>query len=204
MKPLAERLTGAELVVYVAKYMFDRHLTDTAGGNISLREGDTVYFSPTLACVNYHWRIGPEDVITGDISNLDALIRHPRFTREGLSHIAIYKAFPYVQSVLHAHPKYLLPFIAGSKPIPAVLNSSRFFDNMQYHQEAPPYSQEQADDIVRIMKTQEDLIKTNAAPVLMPKHGIILASASNILVPLDSLERINNNAFAVLASKLID
>jgi L-fuculose-phosphate aldolase len=184
--------------------MFDRFLTDAAGGNISLREGDKVYFSPTLAGANYHWGIGGEDVVFGDFNDLDALLDHPRFTREGFSHIAIYKAFPYVKSVLHAHPKYLLPFIAGSKPIPPILNSSKYFDNMQYHKEAPPYSQEQADDIVRIMKTQEDLIKEKAAAVLMPKHGIILASASDMMVTLDCLERINNNAFAVLASKLIE
>ena len=204
MKSIPERLTGPEMIVYAAKYMFDRFLTDAAGGNISLKEGETVHFSPTLAGATYHWNIGGEDVISGSVNDLDALLKHPRFTREGLSHVAIYKAFPYVQSIVHAHPKYLLPFIAGSKPLPAILNSSSIFGNLQYHKEAPPYSQEQADDIVRIMKTQEDLIKTKAAAVLMPKHGVILASASDMMVSLDCLERINNNAFAVLASKLID
>lgn len=204
MKTIPERLTGAEMVVYAAKFMFDRFLTDAAGGNISLREGDTVYFSPTLAGTNYHWDIGAEDVVSGSINDLDALLKHPRFTREGLSHVAIYKAFPYVQSILHAHPKYLMPFIANSTPIPPVLTASHYFGTLQYHKEAPPYSQEQADDIVRIMKTQEDIIKRKAAAVLMPKHGVILASASDMMVSLDCLERINNNAFAVLASKLID
>lgn len=204
MKSIPERLTGAEMVVYAAKFMFDRFLTDAAGGNISLREGDTVYFSPTLAGTNYHWDIGAEDVVSGSVNDLDALLVHPRFTREGLSHVAIYKAFPYVQSILHAHPKYLMPFIANSTPIPPVLTASHYFGTLQYHKEASPYSQEQADDIVRIMKTQEDIIKRKAAAVLMPKHGVILASASDMMVSLDCLERINNNAFAVLASKLID
>ena len=204
MKSIPERLTGPELIAYAAKFMFDRYLTDAAGGNLSLREGDTVYFSPTLAGTYYHWDIGAEDVVVGSMSDLDALLDHPKFTREGLSHIAIYKAFPYVQSIAHAHPKYLHPFVAQSKPIPPVLNASKYFGTLQYHDESPPYSQEQADSIVEMMKTQEDIIKRKAAAVLMPKHGIILASQSDMMVTLDCLERINNNAFAVLAQKLLD
>jgi L-fuculose-phosphate aldolase len=204
MKSIAERLTGAEMILYAARFMFDRFLTDAAGGNLSLRDGYKVYFSPTLAGTNYHWNIGTEDVITGSIKDLDSLLEHPRFTREGLSHIAIYKAFPYVQSILHAHPKYINPFVAVSKPIPALLNASKYFENLQYHKEADPYSQEQADSIVDILRTQEDLMKKKAAAVLMPQHGIILASQNNMMVALDCLERINNNAFTVLAQKLID
>lgn len=203
MKSIPERLTGPELIVYAAKFMFDRFLTDAAGGNLSLREGDTVYFSPTLAGTNYHWTIGAEDVISVSISDLDSLLTHPRFTREGLSHIAIYKAFPYVQSVLHAHPKYIHPFVAQSKPIPPVLSASKHFGTLQYHAPSESYSQEQADSIVEVMKTQEDRIKQKAAAVLMPQHGIILASKGNIMVALDCLERINNNAFAVLAQKFL-
>jgi len=204
MKPIYERLTGAEMVVYAAKFMFERFLTDAAGGNISLKKGNTIYISPTLAGTNYHWEIGTEDVVSGSVDDLDSLLEHPRFTREGLSHIAIYKAFPYVQSIVHAHPKYINPFVAVSKPIPALMNSAKYFGSMQYHKESAPFSQEQADSIVEILRTQEDVMKRKAAAVLMPRHGIILASQNNMMVTLDCLERINNNAFAVLAQKLID
>ncbi len=203
MKSIPERLSGPELVVYAAKFMFDRYLTDTAGGNVSLREGETVYFSPTMAATNYHWIIGKEDVVTGSNHDLDALKEHPRFTREGLSHIAIYKAFPYVQAILHAHPKYINPFVAQSKPIPPVLNSSNHFGTLQYHEEAKSYSQDQAEKIVEVLKTQEDRIKKKAAAVLMPRHGLILASL-DMMVALDCLERMNNNAFSVLVQKWID
>lgn len=204
MKSLIDRLTSSELIVYVAKYMFDRDLTDAAGGNLSMREGETVYFSPTLAATNYHWNIGAEDVVIGSMKDLDSIKAHPRFTREGLSHIAIYKAFPYVQSILHAHPKYVNPFVASSKPIEPMLNASKHFGTLQYHEKAESYSQDQADKIVKVLQEQEDRMKKKAAAVLMPKHGIIVASANNILVTLDCLERINNNAFTLLAQKWID
>jgi L-fuculose-phosphate aldolase len=204
MKSIPERLTGPEMIAYAAKFMFDRFLTDAAGGNLSLREGDTVYFSPTLAGTNYHWVIGAEDVVSGHIDDLDSLVHHPRFTREGLSHIAIYKAFPYVRSIIHAHAKYINPFVAAVKPIPPMLNASKYFGTLEYHEEAESYSQDQADKIVAMLKKQEETIKRKAAAVLMPRHGIILASASDMMVSLDCLERINNNAFVVLAQKLID
>ena len=204
MKSILERLTGPELIAYVAKYMFDRNLTDAAGGNLSLREGETLYFSPTLAATNYHWEIGAEDVVVGSMNELETIKNHPRFTREGLSHIAIYKAFPYVQTVLHAHPKYINPFVSLSKPIPPVMNASKSFGTLQYHEPAESYSQDQAEKIVKVLKEQEDRIKNKAAAVLMPKHGIILASANNILIALDCLERMNNNAYTVLAQKYLD
>ena len=67
MKPLNERLTIPELIVYTAKYIFDKEITDIAGGNISVRENDTVYMTPTLAGNQYHWDIGAEDIVVGSM-----------------------------------------------------------------------------------------------------------------------------------------
>lgn len=203
MEPIAERMTPTELVVYAAKYYFDRGLTDTAGGNISIRVDDKIYMTPTLAGLKYHWSIGEEDVVVGSVKNLEKLKSHPRFSREGFTHLSIFKAFPYVRAVVHAHPKYINPFIAGSKPIPPMLRASQKFGILQYHDEAEPYSQDQADKIVKVLKKQEDRIKAKAAAVLMPRHGIVIAS-KDLMTALDSLDRINNNAFAVLAQKFLD
>jgi L-fuculose-phosphate aldolase len=204
MQPFPERLTPPEMIVYAGKYMFDRFLTDAAGGNLSLREDDTIYFSPTMAGTNYHWNIGVEDVVAAKVNELDALITNPRFTREGLSHIAIHKAFPYVKAIVHAHPLHIKPFIASSRPIPAILSAAKHFGTLEYHAAAKSYSQDQAEKIVACLRNQEERIKNRAAAVLMPRHGIIIASAHDMMITLDSLERIDNNAYAVLSQKLLD
>lgn len=203
MKPLSERLTPQELVAYAAKYIFDRGLTDAAGGNISIKNGDDIYMTPTLAGTLYHWHIGPEDIVVGSLKNVNELKNHPRFSREGFSHLSIYKAFPYIGAVVHAHPKYINAFVVQSKPLPPLMRSSAKFGTLEYHEEAEPYSQDQADKIVKVLKKQEDRMKAEAAAVLMPRHGIIIAS-TDLMIALDSLERMNNNALTVLAQNLLD
>ncbi len=203
MKSLSERLTPAELVAYAAKYFFERGLTDAAGGNISIKVGDEIYMSPTLAGTEYHWHIDAEDIVIGSAKNFDALKNHPRFSREGFSHLSIYKAFPYVGAIVHAHPKFVNPFVAQSKPIPPLMRASDKLGVLEYHEPAEPYSQDQADKIVKVLKQNEERIKKKAGVVLMPRHGVIIASLS-LMTALDVLERLNNNALAILAQKLLD
>ena len=74
---------------------------------------------------------------------------------------------------------------------------------MHYHEEAESYSLDQAEKIVKVLKDQVDRMKTKAAGVLMPRHGIIVASG-DLMTAIDCVERMNNNAFTVLAQKWID
>lgn len=203
MKPIKERLSIPELIIYVAKYIFEREITDIAGGNISVKQNDTIYMTPTLAGNQFHWNIGTEDIVVGSMNEIEILKKYPGFTREGFSHLAIYQAFPFVGAVVHAHPKYINPFVAQSKPIPPLLSSSKHFGTLQYHEEAESYSQDQAEKIVKVLTDQVDRMKVKAAGVLMPRHGVIVASG-DLMTALDCVERMNNNAFTVLAQKWID
>jgi len=202
MERICDRMTIKEQIIYTGKFMFENDLTDIAGGNISVRDGDIVYLTPTLAGNQYHWDIDPVDIVVGKLYEEVKIKEHPRFTREGLSHLAIYKAFPFVKAVIHAHAKYILPFTAFSKPIPAILNAAKRFGDLQYHAETPAYSQAQADSIVEILTGQEDRMKEKAAGVLMPRHGVI-AAGKDLMTVLDCLQRMNTNAFAVLAQQWI-
>ena len=62
---------------------------------------------------------------------------------------------------------------------------------------------DQAEKIVKVLKDQEEQMKTKAAGVLMPRHGIIVASG-DLMTAIDCVERMNNNAFTVLAQKWIE
>ena len=203
MKPIKERLSIPELIIYAAKYIFERELTDIAGGNISVKKNGTIYMTPTLAGNQFHWDLGTEDIVVGSINEIELLEKNPRFTREGFSHLAIYQVFPFVGAVVHAHPKYINPFVALSKPIPPLLNSSKRFGTLQYHEEAESYSRDQAEKIIKVLAGQVERMKTKAAGVLMPRHGVIVASG-DLMTAIDCVERMNNNAFTVLAQKWID
>jgi L-fuculose-phosphate aldolase len=188
--------TIAEQICNIGRLMFQRNLTDIAGGNITIRDGDHVYCSPRYAGNHWHWQLEPEDIVVGPVLT-DELFSDPAFTREGLSHIAVYRAFPFVRAIIHAHPRNVLPFVAFERPLCAVLKATQKFGTLKYINHAPNFSQEQADSIIDNLLGQEELMQKSGAAVLMPQHGIFLAGVE-ILDVLDSLERIDTNAYCLI------
>ena len=191
----------AEQVAYIAGLMFDRHLTDIAGGNVSAKDGDRIYITPRYAGSKKHWRLTYQDIISGLIST-DEIIDNPAFSREGLSHLSVYRAYPEVKAIIHAHPPHVLAFCAIEKHIEPIINSAQKYGTLIYHDHAPSYSQEQADSIVEKLSGKEEMIKSAAAAVLMPLHGIFIAG-KDLFQAVDALERINTNAWCLIAQKMI-
>jgi L-fuculose-phosphate aldolase len=187
----------AEQICYIGRLIFARNLTDIAGGNITMRDGDTVYCTPRYAGNHWHWQLEPKDIVSGPVLT-DELCSNPSFTREGLSHLAVYRAFPFVRAIIHAHPRHVLPFVAFERPLRPVLKATQKFGVLKFISQAPNFSQEQADSIIDNLRGQEDLMMKSAAAVLMPQHGIFLAGVK-VLDVLDSLERIDTNAFCLLS-----
>ena len=132
----------------------------------------------------------------------EELKSHPDFSREGVSHLTVYRAYPQVKAIIHAHPFHILPFCAANKPIPPVLRATRKYGEISLIEDSPPYSQEQADLIVASFKGKEQLLGDVAAAVLLPYHGIFIAG-KDLNTALDTLERIDTNAWCIFAQKLI-
>jgi L-fuculose-phosphate aldolase len=191
-----------ELIAQMGRRMFERRLTDISGGNISAREGDTLYITPKYSGSRRHWQLSPEDILSGP---LDPAYwqQQPLFSREGKAHLAIYAAFPAAQAVIHAHPFHVLPFCMMSRPIPPVLENTQKFGVIEVVSPAPAHSQELADNIVAGLQGKEERIRQQAAAVLIPHHGIIVA-AKDLWAAIDAVERIDWNAWCILAGKWLD
>lgn len=194
--------TAEELIAYMGRVMFERRLTDMAGGNISIREGDTVYLSPTYAAHKWHWQLEPDDIISGPVDT-DDLINHPRFSREGLSHIAVYRAYPQVKGIVHAHPLYVQPFAVMGMPIEPMVYYTDKYGTIDFIDPMPNYSQEQADNIVYHFRDKVGMIEKAAAALLMPRHGIFVAGR-DIYCAIDAVERINVNAYCMTVQKIFE
>ena len=194
--------TLPELITYIGKRMFERRLTDMSGGNISAREGQRVFITPRYAGANQHWQLKTEDILVGDI-NSDELLDEPRFSREGKAHLLIYRTFPEAQAVLHAHAFHIQPFAAACKPIHPVLESTQKFGVIELVEAAPSHSAELAENIVAGLKGKEERMRKQAAAVLIPYHGIVVAG-KGLMACLDALERIDWNAWCILAQKLME
>lgn len=193
--------TIPELLTYVGRRMFERRLADMAGGNISVRDGDTIYISPRYSGSKYNWQLNPEQIISGPVDT-DDLLANPNFSREGKAHLAVYRTFPDVTGIIHAHPFHILPFCVAERPIEPVLEATQKFGMVPVIKGAPAHGPELAANIVEGLRGKDENIRAQAAAVLMPKHGILVAG-KNVMAALDALERIDWNCWCIMAQNLI-
>lgn len=190
-----------ELLCATGKTMFEKRLTDMAGGNISARVDEIVYMSPRYAGARFHWQLAPEDLVSGRWAE-DEIAQRPDFSREGWAHLLIYRAFPEVRAIIHAHPFHVMPFAAFSRPIEPVLEATQKFGVVELTKAAPSHTMDLAYYVVEAFRGKEERMRDQAAAVLMPQHGIILAG-TELLPVLDALERINTNAYCILSRGLL-
>jgi L-fuculose-phosphate aldolase len=193
--------TICEQLALVGKRMFERRLTDMAGGNISARDGDSIYISPRYSGATYHWQLDPEQFIHC-ATDSDDVLANPLFSREGKAHLAIYRDFPEVQAVIHAHAFNIQPFAVAGRPIPPVMEATDKFGTIPVIEQAPAHSMDLAKSVADGFIGQEDRIRTMAAAVLLPRHGIFVAG-KELFATLDALERIDTNCWCIMAQRLI-
>lgn len=193
--------TISEQIIYIARYMFEQRLTDLAGGNISVRDGDQIHISARFSGSKKHWQLSDEDIISGDIST-DAVLEHPRFSREGRAHLAIYRTFADVGAVIHAHPFHILPFCAAGRAMEPVLEQTQKFGVTPLAPYAPAHSPQLAENIVAGLRGREEAIRKQAAAVLADRHGIFVAG-KDLWATVDALERLDWNAWCILAQSAL-
>jgi L-fuculose-phosphate aldolase len=190
-----------EQICQAGRILFQRRLTDLAGGNISLRHGDIIYMTPTFAGAQYHWDLSPTQILSGSLEG-DELSEHPQFSREGWSHLELYRRYPGIGAVIHAHAFHVMPFSALSKPMPSLLEANDKFGTIEVIEAAPGHTKALAEKVVEGFAGKEALIKTMAAAVIIPRHGMIVAGR-NLDLTLDAVERIDTNAWVILAGKML-
>jgi L-fuculose-phosphate aldolase len=193
MKSIPDQLCEA------GRIMFEKRLTDIAGGNISARVDDIVYMSPRYSGSKFHWDLTPQNLVSGRWED-DEISQNPNFSREGWSHLYIYRNFPDVKAVVHAHPFYVMPFASLCRPMEPVLEATQKFGVIEVTKPAPAHSIELAEYVVEALKGKEDKMLKQAAVVTIPYHGVICAGKEFFLT-LDALERINLNAYCLMARK---
>ena len=108
----------------VSKLMWERRLTNAAGGNFAVRVDDNrVLISPSLMSEEKHCELVPEDFLLIDYDR-NILEGTGRLSRESLMHCLILQNFKEIGCTIHAHPFYCMPFVAQAKPIPNVTEAT--------------------------------------------------------------------------------
>ncbi len=196
----------------IVKSMYDRWLTNAAGGNFSQKVSEDYYIMTAsgLSC-KCIWDIEPEDILVVN-KNWEIVEGRGKVTREVNMHRAMYENDSKVQAVVHAHPKDLMVYACMGNDMPIVSEALAFVG-----ESIPclPYrvatTQELADmvgqwtadycvDFEKKVNSSHEAFYAYAA--LIRRHGVIIASddfhTANMM-----LEILETNAYVHLNSMIL-
>ena len=198
-----ELQAGRALVAHIGRMLFDRHLTDAGGGNISLRVDDLFCMSPTLAGHMRQWQLEADDVLVvserGEILEGDGGL-----TRESSVHFGLHAAYrDYGRAVIHAHPRNLMVFACANREMPPIMEATRKFGVTPVIDYAPAHSPKLGERIVATMRGREHRIAKHAAGTIAPWHGLFLMGC-HLQGALDAVERLDTNAYCMMMAQHLD
>src|SRR6266542_2576281 len=177
-------------IAETGKMVFGRHLTDAAGGNISVRVGDQVCITPRYSGSKRHWQLQPNQVLVSDMLG-NKLDGDGDISREAKVHYRLYQEFPDGTAVLHSHPRHVMVFVASGQAIEPILEATLKFGTIPVVDKfAPAHSEKLADFIAEAMKGKEEAIRKYAAAVMAPWHGLFVIG-KDLDAAFDLTERID-------------
>lgn len=188
-------------IAETGRMVFERHLTDAAGGNISARAGDLICITPRYSGSRRHWQLTPDQVLVSDLSG-NKLEGDGEVSRESKVHFRIYQEFPDAQAVLHSHARNVMPFVAAGQPVEPILEATLKFDTIPVTRFAPAHSDKLAEAIVETLRGKEEYIRKYATAVMAPWHGLFVVG-KDLDAAFDLTERIDTNAYCILMGRLL-
>jgi L-fuculose-phosphate aldolase len=188
-----------ERITEIGRLMFDRNLTDTAGGNISVRVGDQVCITPRYAGSKFQWRLKPDQVLVTDFDG-NKFEGNGDISREAKVHYALLKAYPESGSVVHGHAQNIMVFCAANMPMPPVMEASQKYGVIKVSKYATAHSGGLADYLLEEFAGQEARIKSSAAAVMAVYHGLFVL-AVDLNTGFDVTERLDRNARIILQAR---
>jgi len=153
-----------ELIRY-GKMISDKNLVVGPGGNISFKDGNICYITPSGLDFN---EIGPKDLVGVDIDTKLIVYGNKKPSSEISMHIKVYRARPDITVIFHSHPPVTIGITGAGAKISALFPDFALF----LGQEIPvidyttPCTEKLADMV------SEVIVDSNA--ITMLKHGLIV------------------------------
>lgn len=186
----------------IAKCMWDRRLTNAAGGNFAVRvEDGRILISPSMMSEHHQCDLQPEDLLLIDYDE-NVLEGTGKLSRETKMHILLLSGFKNIGATIHAHPFYCMPFIAFSQPIPNVTEATMGRGYVECMPWAKAYTEELAHNVYDYFDQRRELAERKPLGMIMPKHGVCV-SGPTLYGAYSMLERIEADAFCNLAKAVM-
>ncbi len=189
-----------ERIAELGRMLFDRHLTDACGGNMSARVGDLICLTPSQAGQKKQWQIEAEDVLVVDLDG-KILDGKGKLSRESNIHLGLLRKFhTYGTGVIHAHPRNLMVFVAMAQEMPPVLEANMKYGTVPCLEYAPATTIELSVKVIAAFEGLTETVKNHAAGVIAPWHGLFLMG-KDIEAAFDAVERFDTNAYCYLMAR---
>ena len=186
----------------IAKCMWDRRLTNAAGGNFAVRvEENRILISPSMMSEHHQCELQPDDLLLIDYDE-NVLEGTGKLSRETKMHILLLSGFKNIGATIHAHPFYCMPFIAFSQPIPNVTEATMGRGYVECMPWAKAYTEELAHNVYDYFDQRRELAERKPLGMIMPKHGVCV-SGPTLYGAYSMLERIEADAFCNLAKAVM-
>jgi L-fuculose-phosphate aldolase len=184
-------------MVEIAHLIYNRHLTNSAGGNLSCRSDGRIYVTPRYLGSKHRWQLTEEMVLVFDeqgnpIAGDPALV-----SRESQMHFACYRHFPEINGVVHAHARYLSVFAAAGEPVIPTNEYTEKFGTVEVIRPLPSHSAALAEAVVAEIMPRHATLQKNGLGFVLAWHGAV-AVGRNLADAYDTLDRLEDSAHTLL------
>lgn len=188
-------LKEKEEVAYYMKRVYERGLTTSLGGNISLRSGSVMAITPSsLDKAN----LRADDIALVDIESGENLTPHLKLSIESEMHRKIYLKRKRAKAVIHAHSPFSSLFSSANEEILCDIIQESYYQLKSVKKSiyAAMGSSELAEAV------SNDARDSNA--ILIRNHGVLTVSDRSLLDALERLECLENAAKMTLMAKTVN
>jgi L-ribulose-5-phosphate 4-epimerase len=187
-----------EQIVEIIRELYLSGLITTTGGNLSTRTVDNMAIWITPSQI-HKGNLNSDMLVCIDLEGkkLDNTPLKP--SSEKFVHIEIYKAFPEIRSVIHAHAPYSTSLVLSGLPFLPINTEAALIGELPRIPFIMSGTQELARAVVQAMIPNKNHLERgdwNPA-VLMQNHGIVVA-ASNLRIAANILESIERTSQLII------
>jgi L-fuculose-phosphate aldolase len=192
-----------EEMCVTARLMWERRLTNAAGGNFAVRaEEGRILITPSMMSERKHCVMEPKDILLMDYDKR-VLEGEGELSREGDLHLYLLTKFAGIGASLHAHPFHCMPFVSAGKPIPNVTEATMGRGEVGCIPFTKAYTPELATAVAKYYEDRRELAEAKPIGVILPLHGVVV-TGPDIYGAYSMLERIECDAYCTITSSLLE
>lgn len=186
----------------IAREMWDRRLTNSAGGNFAvLAEENRVLISPSMMSEHRQCRLQPDNILLIDYEQ-NIIDGEGKLSRESDMHVALLKNFTNIGSTIHAHPFWCMAFVAQARPIPNVTEATMGRGSVGCIEYTKAYTPQLAQNVYNYFDERRELAEKKPIGVILPLHGVVV-SGPHLYGAYSMLERIECDAFCNITKEVV-